>query len=449
MLKEYQKRVVKDIEEFFEHLDKSKNAAGDYVSSAFATHPKYRQYPDRPITGTGKIYPRVCIKMPTGGGKTLIAIETIRVYQNLFAKRKTGLIVWITHRDQIYRQTIENLQNKSHVYRQFLDQASGNRTLILEKGQAIRKQDVEENLVVLMLMIQSARNTEVNKMFEDSGGYTDFFPLENRYDLHKTLAEQIPNLDKTEDSLFDRMQIKTSLGNVIRTLDPLIIVDEFHTMFTDIARRTLDGLNPSAIIGLSATPKERVMNIVSRASGRDLKEEEMIKLEMHLRGPNRDWQEMLAAVKQQREELEKKTKKLEQNKGVYIRPIALIQVERLGKDQRGRGFVHSEDVREFLVSLAVPKHEIAVKSAYLDEIKQQKLLSKENEIRYIITKEALKEGWDCSFAYILGVIPNARNNASMTQLVGRILRQPYAKKTKVADLDESYVFFASGHTKKF
>src|SRR3989344_5953979 len=448
MLKEYQKRVVKDIEEFFEHLDKSKTATDDYVSSAFGTHPKYRQYPDSPITGKGVLYPRVCIKMPTGGGKTLIAIETIRAYQNLFAKRKTGLVVWITHRDQIYRQTIENLQNKSHVYRQFLDQASGNRTLILEKGQAIRRQDVKENLVVLMLMIQAARNSEVNKMFEDSGGYTDFFPLENRYDLHKTLSEQIPNLDRTEDSLYERMQIKTSLGNVIRTLEPLLIVDEFHSMFTDIAKATLDGLNPSVVIGLSATPLERRMNIISSVSGKELKAEDMIKLDMHLRGPSQDWQEMLAAVKQQREELEKKSKKLEKNKGVYIRPIALIQVERLGPDQRGRGFVHSEDAREFIVSLGVPKHEIAVKSAYMDEIKQQRILSKESEIRYIITKEALKEGWDCSFAYILGVIPNARNNASMTQLVGRILRQPYAKKTGVADLDESYVFFASGHTEE-
>ena len=452
MLKEYQKRVVKDIEEFFEHLDKSRSGgAVDYISPVFTDlmlKNRTRQFPDRPITGAGKFYPRVCIKMPTGGGKTLIAIETIRAYQNLFAKRKTGLVVWITHRDQIYRQTIENLQNKSHVYRQFLDQASGNRTLILEKGQAIRRQDVKENLVVLMLMIQAARNSEVNKMFEDSGGYTDFFPLENRYDLHKTLSEQMPNLDRTEDSLYERMQIKTSLGNVIRTLEPLLIVDEFHTMFTDIAKATLDGLNPSVVIGLSATPLERRMNIISSVSGKELKAEDMIKLDMHLRGPNQDWQEMLAAVKQQREELEKKGKKLEQNKGVYIRPIALIQVERLGPDQRGRGFVHSEDAREFLVSLDVPKHEIAVKSAYRDEIKQQKLLLKESEIRYIITKEALKEGWDCSFAYILGVIPNARNNASMTQLVGRILRQPYAKKTGVADLDESYVFFASGHTEE-
>jgi type III restriction enzyme len=394
------------------------------------------------------LYPRAVIKIPTGGGKTLVAIETIRSFQNLFAKRKTGLVVWISHREQIYRQTIENLQNKSHAYRQLLDQCSGNKTIILEKGQPIRKQDTEENLVVLMLMIQSAMK-DTNKIFEDSGGYTDFFPEDNRYDLHRKLIETIPNLDRTSDSLFDQMQIKTSLGNVIRTQNPLIIVDELHTMFTDNARATLDGLNPSAVIGLSATPK-REMNILVNVTGKELKDEDMIKLDMHLIAPTQhgDWRAMLASVKQKRDQLQKKAIKLEQNKGTYIRPIALIQAERTGNDQRGNGFVHSEDVREALIDLGVPKHEIAVKSGSLDEIKQQKLLSKESEIRYIITKEALKEGWDCSFAYILGVIPNTRNNSSMTQLVGRILRQPYAKKTGIPELDESYVFFASGHTQE-
>jgi len=454
MLKDYQQRVVRDMETFLTHLDGArqkfesipdlKSALGSYIDLALTG--SYAHFSDRTKTGSGKAYPRVCIKMPTGGGKTLIAVETIRAYQNLFAKRKTGLVVWITHRDQIYRQTIENLQNKSHPYRQLLDQSSGNRTLIIEKGQVLRRQDVEENLVVLMLMIQSATR-DSNKMFEDSGGYTDFFPSENRYDLHKELVKLIPNLDRVDETLFERMQVKTSLGNIIRTLEPLIIVDEFHTMFTDTARATLDGLNPSVIVGLSATPKQG-MNIVSTVSGKDLKAADMIKLDMHLVPPSHsgDWHTMLGGVKAKREALEKRAKKLEQNKGIYIRPIALIQVERTGKDQRGQGFVHSEDVREFLIDAGVPKHEIAVKSSAIDEIKAQKLLSKESEVRYIITKEALKEGWDCSFAYILGVIPNARANGSMTQLVGRILRQPYAKKTGVKELDESYVYFATGQT---
>lgn len=455
MLKNYQQRVLEDMEAFLTNLDSArqnfeslpeglKSTFGNYVAVALTG--AYSHFSDRTKTGAGKAYPRVCIKMPTGGGKTLVAVETIRAYQNLFAKRKTGLVVWITHRDQIYRQTIENLQNKSHPYRQLLDQSSGNRTLIIEKGQVLRRQDVEENLCVLMLMIQSATR-DSNKMFEDSGGYTDFFPAENRYDLHKELLRLIPNLDCTNETLLDRMQVKTSLGNIIRTLEPLIIVDEFHTMYTDNARATLDGLNPSLIVGLSATPKQG-MNIVSQVSGKDLKNEDMIKLDMHLVPPSQsgDWHTMLGAIKSKREDLEKKAIKLEQNKGVYIRPIALIQVERTGKDQRGQGFVHSEDVREFLIDAGVPKHEIAVKSSSIDEIKAQKLLSKESEARYIITKEALKEGWDCSFAYILGVIPNARANGSMTQLVGRVLRQPYAKKTGIKDLDESYVYFATGQT---
>lgn len=447
-LKEYQTRVIGEIEEFFSHLDVCRAPdAPDYISHAFGTNPKYRQYPDRPLSGMGSIYPRACIKMPTGGGKTLIAVETIRAYQNIFAKRKTGLVVWITHRDQIYRQTIENLQNKSHPYRQLLDQASGNRTLILEKGRTLRRQDVEENLVILMLMIQSATK-DTNKIFEDSG-YTDFFPLENRYDLHAEMLKKIPNLDCTGDTLFAQRQIKTSLGNTIRTLSPLMIVDEFHTMFTDNARATIDGLNPSILIGLSATPK-RGMNILSEVTGRDLKNEDMIKLDLHIAPPSQegDWRSVLAAIQAKRDALEKKARKLELNAGTYIRPIALIQVERTGKDQRGQGFVHSEDAREYLIASGVPAHQIAVKSSTMDEIKTQKLLSKESEVRYIITKEALKEGWDCSFAYILCVIPNARNSAAMTQLVGRILRQPYAKKTGVADLDESYVYFASGHVQE-
>lgn len=448
MLKEYQKRVVKDIEDFFSHLEAHrKEGTADYVSPAYASNMRYWQYADRPITGTRRMYPRVCVKMPTGGGKTLIAVETLRAYQNLLAKKKTGLVVWITHREQIYRQTIENLQNKSHPYRQFLDQASGNRTLIVEKGQILRRQDVEENLVVLMLMIQSATR-DSNKIFEDSG-YIDFFPPENRFDLHREMLKVIPNLDHTADTLLEQMQIKTSLGNAIRVLEPLIIVDEFHTMFTDNARTTLDGLNPSAVIGLSATPK-RGMNIVSTVSGRDLKAEDMIKLDMHIVPPSQDgdWHAMLAAIKAKRDALEKEARKLELNQGMFIRPIALIQVERTGREQRGTGFVHSEDVRELLIASGIPAHQIAVKSSTLDEIKSEKLLSKESEVRYIITKDALKEGWDCSFAYILGVIPNARSGNSMTQLVGRILRQPYAKKTGIPALDESYVYFASGHVQE-
>ena len=460
ILKDFQITVIEALKNFYieaekqksavEKLDESLKSSVSYVDAVY-NKLGFSHFADRPKNGTGEYYPRVCLKVPTGGGKTLIAVEAIREYQNLFVKNKTGLVVWITHRETIYRQTIEKLKDKSHAYRQMLDQCSGNRTIILEKGQPLRRQDVENNLVVLMLMIQSAGKSSKENMrvFQDSGGYIDFFPLDNQYEKHKKLLEAIPNLDFIPDSLLNKKIVKTSLGNAIRILKPLIIVDEFHTMFSDIAKDTLDSLNPLMLLGLSATPKERKqMNILVEITGRQLEKEDMIKLDLHLHSPtiSGNWREMINEIKKKRESLEKEAILLNRNKGIYIRPIVLIQVERTGKDQREKGFVHSEDVREYLVEQSVSAYEIAVKSSEMDEIKEEKLLSSSSEIRYIITKEALKEGWDCSFAYILGVVPNARTESSMTQLVGRVLRQPYAKKTGVKALDESYVYFTKGDT---
>ena len=459
ILKDYQIKVVERIKLFYseakkqktalEKIDKNLRGNLSYVDAVYRA--LKLDFADRPENGLREPYPRFCLKVPTGGGKTLIAIEAIREYQNLFAQKRTGLIVWITHRETIYRQTIEKLRDKNHIYRQWLDQSSGNKTLIIEKGYPLRQQDVQENLVVFMLMLGSANRAtkEDLKIFQDSGAYIDFFPSDNQYDKHQKLLEKIPNLDFIPDNLLNRKIVKTSLGNVIRTTNSLIIADEFHTMFSDNAKNTIDGLNPSMVIGLSATPKERSqMNVLVEITGKELEAEDMIKLDMHLHSPtvSENWQEMIKDIKKKREVLEKEAVKLNSNKGVYIRPIVLIQVERTGKDQRGKDFVHSEDVREYLVEIGVPSFEIAVKSSEMDEIAEEKLLSESSEIRYIITKEALKEGWDCSFAYILGIIPNTRTESSMTQLVGRVLRQPYAKKTGVKELDESYVYFTRGST---
>ncbi len=62
-----------------------------------------------------------------------------------------------------------------------------------------------------------------------------------------------------------------------------------------------------------------------------------------------------------------------------------------------------------------------------------------NRVRVIIPKQALQEGWDCPFAYVLCSLSASHNAAALTQLVGRILRQPHAQKTGVAALDECYV----------
>jgi type III restriction enzyme len=61
-------------------------------------------------------------------------------------------------------------------------------------------------------------------------------------------------------------------------------------------------------------------------------------------------------------------------------------------------------------------------------------------VRYIITKDALREGWDCPFAYVLAILSKTTANTALTQMIGRILRQPHAQLTHVQLLDECYVF---------
>ncbi len=461
-LKNYQVKVVTELKSFYSKARETKDAFDkarkdlpieirhtlNWVQSTFQTLNK--EYKDRCINGLNEYYPHIVMKVPTGGGKTLLAVEAIREYQTIFARKRTGLIVWIVPSETIYSQTVQKLRNKANPLRQLLDQASGNKTLILEKGQRLTTYDIEENLVIFFVMIQSIsrqNGKEALKVFQDSGGFESFFPSDNRFDLHAELLKNCPNLDLLSEI---RPIIKTSLGNAIRLSKPFIIIDEFHKVFSDMARKTIDSLNPEMILGLTATPKAE-MNIFVSISGLELKDEEMVKLDMHLIPPSGrkedDWKSMLREIKAHRDILEKKANKYRQDSGLYIRPIALIQVESTGKDQRGKHGVHSLDAKEFLQELEINPDEIAIKTSSQNDIEDVNLFASDCNIRYIITKEALREGWDCSFAYILGIIPNVNSDTGIIQLVGRILRQPFARKTGVPELDESYVYYSKGDTR--
>lgn len=464
-LKNYQNKVVTELKLFYSNARQTKDAFDiakknlpenmrntlNWVQATFQNTKK--EYKDQSINGLGEYYPRIVMKVPTGGGKTLLAVESIREYQNIFARKRTGLIVWIVPSETIYSQTVQKLRDKSNHLRQLLDQSSGNKTLILEKGQRITTNDIEEHLVILFVMIQSISRhnaKEALKVFQDSGGFESFFPADNRNDLHEELLKTFPNLDyiSSQDSIFPL--IKTSLGNAVRVSSPFIIIDEIHKVFTPMARKTIDNLNPEMILGLTATPKDE-MNILVRITGSELKEEEMVKLDMHIIPPpgrkEDNWKLMIKEIKSHRDNLEKIAVKYKQSSGIYIRPIALIQVERTGKEQRGKGHIHSLDVKDYLQEIGINSDEIAIKTSSQNDIEDVNLFSQDCNIRYIITKEALREGWDCSYAYILGIIPNVNSDTGITQLVGRILRQPYAKKTGIQSLDESYVYYSKGDTR--
>jgi len=407
----------------------------------------YRQYTSR-RDGLGRSLPCFCLKIPTGGGKTFLAVKTIDLINTNYRKSRTGLVLWVVPSTQIYNQTIRSLRNRDHAYRQHLDIAGGGKTLIREKGDLFSSLDVQENLVVLMLMLPSAnrKTKEVLRMFKDSGGFAEFFPAEDDLEANARLLEKIPNLDTFEkESAFWGKQVKTSLGNTLRILNPVVILDEGHKAYSETAQKTLEGFNPSIIVELSATPPDRSNKLID-ISGIELNREEMIKFDLHIfNKANLDWRETLLEAHNHLEMLKEKAGEHQANTGKYIRPICLIQVERTGKEQRKSGLIHSEDVREHLINIVgLQPDEVAVKTSEKDELKEVDdiggLMSENCRIRYIITKQALQEGWDCAFAYCLAILTRPGSKTALTQLVGRILRQPFAKKTGVKELDESYVF---------
>jgi type III restriction enzyme len=453
--KKYQMRTLEEIKRYLQRLSAWRQSAqenhkadSDFSAEAWRkTEGPYRAYSPR-RDGLGRYLPSFCLKIPTGGGKTFLAVKTIDLVNTNYLKRRTGLILWVVPATQIYNQTIKSLRDRDHPYRQHLDIASGGRTVIREKGEHFTPQDIRESLVVLMLMLPSAsrRNKEVLRVFRDSGGFADFFPGEDDRQGTAKLLERVSNLDTFESqNAFWGRQIKTSLGNTLRLLNPIIVLDEGHKAYSETAQETLRGFNPSVIVELSATPPQG-SNILVDVSGIELNREEMIKFDMHvINKASPDWTDTLLDSHNKLEELRIKAREYEAQTGNHIRPICLIQVERTGAAQRGQGKIHSEDVREHLIKvIGIEPEEVAVKTSEKDELKEVDdvggLMSKDCRIQYIITKQALQEGWDCAFAYVLAILTSPGSKTALTQLVGRILRQPYARKTGVKELDESYVY---------
>jgi len=453
-LKEYQLETLKQVKKYLKVLGewRSKARENPDLEIDFPVKAWEKLNINRPYLpkkdGLNNPLPNFCLKIPTGGGKTLLAVKSIDLINQTYLKKQAGLVLWVVPTTQIYNQTIKALKDKDHPYRQHLDLTSGGKTLILEKTNRFNPQDIKENLVVLMLMLPSAnrQSKETLKIFQDNGNFSEFFPGEDNIKGHEKFLNKIPNLDTFESvpGIWGR-QIKTSLGNVLRLLKPIIILDEGHKAYSLSAQNTLNHFNPSIIVELSATPTAG-SNILVEILGIELNREEMIKLDLHITNKaSQDWKDTLLASIERRNSLEKEAVDYLANTDKYIRPICLIQVERTGKDQRGKGFIHAEDVREQLINvMGIPAEQIAIKTSQTDELKEIDdiggLMSANCPVRYIITKQALQEGWDCSFAYVLTILTNPKSKTSLTQLVGRILRQPYAQKTKAQLLDESYVF---------
>lgn len=476
---DYQDRVLSTLEGYLDIL-KEKKAKADKIAALAATDPDLdlpvpdyakqawealgeggkmplsrAAIPFSPrIDGCGRPVPNAVLKVPTAGGKTWLAISSVSRILSRYLERNTGFVLWIVPNEAIYTQTLKRLKDRQHPYRQALDRAAMGRVKIMEKTDRLDARDVEDNLCVMLLMLQSAnRETQDSlKMFQDRGDVLGFFPAEGEQQAHKAALDATPNL-AAYDGLFP--MVKDSLGNALRIIRPVVVLDEGHRAIADLAFQTLYGFNPCFVLELTATPQDvqprggknpregRYANVLVEVTGRELDREGMIKMPLNL-DPKQgnDWKATLNAALEKLRSLDQSAQALRAETGRYIRPIMLVQVERTGKDQREGAHIHAEDVKDWLRTAGFDDAEIAIKTAEQNDLSQpenQDLLSPTNRVRVIVTKQALQEGWDCPFAYVLCALAANSNEKAMTQLVGRILRQPGAIKTGVEVLDECHV----------
>ena len=484
VLKNYQQKVIDKIEEYLscahnkylkwlpnqddEEYKHWVNSSMDKLSSDYSIFKNPNNEP----------FPLWTIKVPTGGGKTILAVETINKYFSKFIKRSTGLVLWLIHSDAIYSQTVNNLTNKSHFYRQILDNNFGANVLIKTKGQTISQEELDHNLVILVLMYPSLnrKNKETLKLFQDDGYLMNVFPSESNLSAHREILEQNNFLDIFEDIVGGQTKaqsqnqnavIKTSIANFIRIQKPLFVVDEIHNFYSELGVQTLQSLNPRMVFGFSATPKSLIIkstkkeykpNVLIEIKGKDLQDEQMIKLDLNITEPNEteSWQSILKKAINKQQYLEEQAIIVKNNGWRYIRPIVIVQVENTGKDTVGKDSIHSNDVKDYLLKSGIPESQIKRKTSEIkDELETgNDLLKSDCETRYILCKDAIKEGWDCPFAYILVILGNSSSNTGLQQLVGRILRQPYQTKLQPDPtleqhpLDQSYVYYRTGKSKE-
>ena len=439
-LKNYQHQTLRDLDDYIHVLNESNS-----LSEAFSrfweecrgvSFQRIDSNYLRPYSNTVRNVPRVTLKVPTAGGKTFIACNAIgRIFQSLQIGDFPKVVAWFVPSDTILKQTLEKLQNPVHPYRQAIDALFNHKVTVVDKeaalqGNGLKPEQLQSELVILVLSAQSFVETVKAKKDVSSEQNKPKAYRENENFLEQ--SKHYPHPDKLIAGTDP-----TALIQVIAQQNPVVIVDESHNFRTNLRDEMLTNLNPRFILELTATPRDK-SNIVSFVDAMQLKKENMVKLPVIVENRNSP-RDVLSAAIRMRNSLEKLAKENEANGGRYIRPIVLFQAQPKTDEDN----VTFDKIKQQLIDVGIPENQIKIKTANKDELKGIDLMSRDCEVRYIITVNALKEGWDCPFAYILATLANKTSKVDVEQILGRILRQPYTTQHGISLLNLSYVFTSS------
>ncbi len=383
--------------------------------------------------------PYVCLRIPTGGGKTLLACHAVAIAARSYIQNDSVVCLWLVPSNTIRDQTLAALRDRQHPYRQTIDARFGGQVRVMDLAEALYVQrgtlDGEACLIISTLAALRVEDTEGRKIYEEAGALQHHFTGIG--------AGLQAGLERRENG-----SMICSLANVLRLRRPLVIIDEAHNARTPLSFDTLARFNPSCIIEFTATPETRhkpeaelfASNVLYHVSAAELKAEEMVKLPIKLRTRD-DWKEVVSDALEARRILEKAAREEEARTGEYIRPIILFQAQPRSHE---RPSLTPAVVKKCLIEdFRVPEEHIAIATGQTREIDGVDIFDRGCQIRCIITVQALKEGWDCSFAYVLCSVAEVGSSRAVEQILGRVLRMPRARRKVRAELNSAYAFVAS------
>ncbi|MBU2596615.1 MAG: DEAD/DEAH box helicase family protein, partial [Planctomycetes bacterium] len=292
-LKPYQKRCIKELEKYFRRTTEL-----DDANTAFYKQVNRKYYPVKGLEGL----PYVCIRVPTGGGKTALAAYSVGTAAENLLRTERCLVLWLAPTTQIVEQTLNALQDKRHPYRQALDNDFDGCVSVLDIKAALGLQrgTLESDTVIVVSTMHAPRigETEGRRIYaEDNSALMPHF--------ENLKAEQLLLLDKTEAG-----KPACSLANVFRLHRPIIIVDEAHNARTPLSFESLARFRPSCILEFTATPNQNFeggnepSNVLTHVSAAELKTDQMIKLPIYLKAKPQ-WIEAVREALDKQTELEK------------------------------------------------------------------------------------------------------------------------------------------------
>ncbi|MBK6355440.1 MAG: DEAD/DEAH box helicase family protein [Betaproteobacteria bacterium] len=440
-LKDYQEKALAALDGFFYKLRTVGLDATWRANAPMQEKNGQRRQANYDRVALGEV-PAVCVRIPTGGGKTFLAAHAVAHVGKALKDTAAPVALWLVPSDAIRSQTLAALSTPRNPCREALTQHFGERVRVcaLNDLPTVGPQEIGNSAIIIVATIQSFSIKEEKKY------------MRTVYSFDEALAPHFQGLTPQQESRLGKVtevdiaaqpyltvadlgRTKASLANWLTLNQPIIVVDEAHNNRTEQAFRTLRELHPACVIELTATPMPD-SNVIFHVGAQALANEEMIKLPIVLMEHKTGWKDAVRDAILTRDRLEG----LAAKEADYIRPVLLFQAE----DVNGEANVDA--LLAHLTSAdgeKIERKQIAVATGEQKELDGIALAEPTCPIRYVITVKALKEGWDCPFAYVLCSLQDMKSGKDVEQLLGRVLRMPYARARQQPEMDKAYAHVVS------